>query len=123
MLLKGTDMLGSKKFFIALLASLIGLGSNDARGEYNANMSGVVDMVITYTDADRIYFHLTNQPSTHPSCLPGLFVISGSVSEARRKNLLARLLVAKASGESISIGYDNAGDCGDGGYIRVHRVG
>jgi hypothetical protein len=36
--------------------------------------------------------------------------------------MLARLLLAKASGEVLNLGYDATGDCAEG-YIRVHRVG
>jgi hypothetical protein len=105
----------------SFLAAAI-FASSSAHAVYNANMYGVVTDVLIYTDADYIYFQLSNQPTSHPSCLPGYFVISSAVPADRRKQLLARLLLAKASGETIAIGYDNSGDCTDG-YIHVHRVG
>jgi hypothetical protein len=77
---------------------------------------------MTYADVDYIYVQLNTQPSTHPSCNPGYFVISGSVPAERRKAMFAQLMVAKVAGDPINLGYDNTGDCADG-YIRVHRVG
>jgi hypothetical protein len=119
---KEEDIMRNRGFrALSILAAAI-FASSSALAVYNANMNGVVTEVLTYTDADYIYFRLSNQPTTHPSCLPGYFVISSAVPADRRKQLLARLLLAKASGETINIGYDNSGDCTDG-YIRVHRVG
>lgn len=93
-----------------------------ASAVYNANTSGVVTWVATYIDGDYIYFQLNNQPSSHPGCNPGYFVITEDVSQNRRNQAFAQLLAAKQSGEPINIGFDNTGDCAHG-YIRVHRVG
>lgn len=109
-----------------LVSTAIGVSalvmSSSASADYNANMNGVVVTVITYAEGDQIYFQLNNQPGTHPSCNPTLFGIAADTTADRRKALLARLLVAKAEGTGINIGYDNVGACAHG-YIRVHRVG
>jgi hypothetical protein len=109
-----------------LVSTAIGVSallvSSNASADYNANMVGVVVGVITYAEADQIYFQLNNQPATHPSCNPTLFANSADVTADRRKALLAQLMSAKAMGEAINIGYDNAGNCAHG-YIRVHRIG
>jgi hypothetical protein len=108
------------------ISAFIGLStlltSFNANAVYNANTTGVVTAVWTYTENDSIYFQLSNQPATHPSCEAWAFVIPGDVSLDRRKALLARLMMAKVTGETINIGYDNTGDCADG-RIRAHRVG
>ena len=111
-----------RKIALAFMGASALLASFSANAVYNANMTGVVIAVITYTDGDYIYFQLNNQPSTHPSCNPGYFVITADVPADRRKALLAQLMLAKTTGATTQIGYDNAGDCANG-YIRVHRVG
>lgn len=114
-------MRSPRKIF-ACIAVAFAFASSSARAAYNANTSGVVISVVTYTDADYILFRLSNQPASHPSCNSNFFAISSTVSADRRKNMLARLLLAKATGEPIDIGYDNTSDCADG-YIHVYRVG
>lgn len=109
-------------YAIILATTLFVSGSRDARAVYNANMSGVLSAVATYADGDYIYLSLQNQPTSHPACNPGYFVLAETIPENRRNALLARLLTAYAAGETVNIGYDNAGDCAHG-YIRAHRVG
>ena len=50
------------------------------------------------------------------------FSIDASIPEARRQQVLSRLLIAYASSTPINIGCDKDGDCSHG-RIRVHRVG
>ena len=45
------------------------------------------------------------------------------MNDAAYSRMYARLAQAYATGESVNIGYDNAGNCGGSGYIRVYRVG
>jgi hypothetical protein len=111
-----------QKLTSAVLGAFALVASPNAIAVYNANMTGVVTSVWSYTEFDLIYFQLSTQPSTHPSCDAWAFVIPSDVPADRRKALFARLMMAKATGETINIGYDNAGDCADG-RIRVHRVG
>jgi hypothetical protein len=113
-------MLGAGKAVLA--ATVLLLLVHPANATYNANMSGRVTWVSTYMDGDYIYFHLDNQPTSHPQCNPSIFVITADVPQNRRNQAFAQLLAAKQTGEPIAIGFDNSGDCADG-YIRVHRVG
>jgi hypothetical protein len=105
----------------ALMLSQV-IASPTAFAVYNNNISGVVRFVAVYADGDYIYFHLENQPTTHPVCNPIYFVISETVPENRRNQMFATLLAAKISGEPIHIGYDDSTECTHG-FIRVHRVG
>lgn len=98
------------------------LWSTNAFGVYNANTSGIVTMVITYTDSDQILFRLENQPSSHPACNANYFSVPAETPADRRKAMLARLLLAKATGETINVGFDGTGACSSG-YIQAHRVG
>jgi hypothetical protein len=105
-----------------LLATAALFGVTAAHATYNSNTSGVVVSVATYSDGDYIYFSLNPQPTTHNSCNPQYFVIGDDVPQNRRNQMLATLLAAKGSAESITVGYDSNGNCAHG-YIRVHRVG
>lgn len=108
---------------IRIVAAAAGLLlTHSAGATYNANMSGVVTFLATYTDGDYIYFRLANQPASHPQCNPSYFVIPETVPENRRNRAFALLLTAKQTGEPLNIGFDHSGDCAHG-YIRVHRVG
>lgn len=106
----------------AILLCILSLASMGASAQYNANMTGVIKNLITYTDGDWIYLRLENQPATHSKCNPSYFVIANDVPEPRRQVLLSRLMLAYASKESVNIGFDNSVDCAHG-YIRIHRVG
>jgi|JRYD01.1.fsa_nt_gb hypothetical protein len=103
----------------ALLASAIW---SSAGAEYNANLSGVVSSVVTYTDSDRIYFRLQNQPSSNGECNATYFAIADGTPQNRRNQAFAQLLASKLANEPVNIGYDNTGDCVHG-FIRVYRVG
>jgi hypothetical protein len=89
---------------------------------YDSNIQGVLSGVWNYEDRDSIYFHLNNQPASHPVCNPTYFVIPSSVPADRRYMMFTRLLLAYASGETINIGYAGTGVCAEGS-IRAIRVG
>jgi len=112
-----------KRLFAAILGLTISCAALDAHAEYNANINGSVLDIIVYADSDRVYFSLYNQPPSHPVCNPGLFVISESLSAERRRVILDRLFQAKRLGEVITVGYDAVGNCAEGGFLRVHRIG
>lgn len=107
-----------------VLASAISLFSlpQTTNAVYNANIVGRVTDVLVYTDYDFVLFRLDNQPAVHPLCNVNYFALSSDMDPGRRKSLLARLLLAKATGEPTNIGYDKEGACANT-YIRVHRVG
>lgn len=107
---------------LKIIITLLILCSFKAIAAYNNNIRGEIESVYVYADHDAIYFRFKNHPTTHESCKPTYFVISSSIPENRRNQLLSRLLLAKASKENINIGYDSKGDCAHS-YIRVHRVG
>lgn len=108
-----------REFIVCLLILFI---NTKAFAGYNSNIRGELEGVYVYTDHDAIYFRFKNQPTSHPSCKSTYFVISGSVPQERRDQLLSRLMLALASKELVNIGYDSQGNCASG-YIRVHRVG
>jgi hypothetical protein len=95
--------------------------ASSSHAVYNANISGSVAHLTVYTDGDYIYLVLHNQPTSHPGCNPSNFVIPDTIPQNRRNQLYAQLVAAKLTGETVSIGYDNTGDCFHG-YIRVHAV-
>lgn len=107
-----------RKLLIAALAALV---PASAFAVYNANGGYVLTGVLTYTDTDSIYITVSAPPA-HNGCNNAFFVIPATTPVDRRKILLARLLLAKATNETINIGYDATGDCADG-YIHVHRIG
>lgn len=104
-----------------LIGTLAALAPVAAFAAYNANGGFVISGVLTYAETDSIYV-LVAAPPAHSGCSNAHFVISGAIPADRRKAMLARLLLAKATGEVLNLGYDGTGDCAEG-YIRVHRVG
>ena len=104
-----------------LLGALAALVSVVAFANYNANGVFLITGVLTYTEIDSIYITVSAPPA-HSGCNNSFFVIPSTTPADRRKILVARLLLAKAADESLTIGYDGTGDCAEG-YIRVHRLG
>ena len=92
-----------------------------ARAGYNANMTGTVSSVLTYTHTSLILFRLNNQPK-HPKCKSHFFAIASSTTADIRHQVLSRLLIAYSSKTPINIGYDQSGGCAHG-WIKVYRVG
>jgi hypothetical protein len=107
---------------IVAAALAVSLTLQPVHAVYNANMTGVVVDVLTYTEGTQIYFRLDNQPASHPACNAVYFSIDQAVPSENRKALLARLLLAMANGNPTNVGFDNSGNCSHG-YIRAHRVG
>jgi len=116
--------------YLGLLGTLIVLlFSSASQATYNTNLSGTVAAMMTYTSGG-LLFALSNQPSANGTCSaqffeldPPTYVGSDVVNDATFSRMYARLAQAYATGESVNIGYDNAGNCGGSGYIRVYRVG
>jgi hypothetical protein len=98
------------------------VGIGPAQATENAYISGKIAAILTYTYQDTVLIRLVNQPTSHPGCAATHFAIAASTSEARRNRVLSRLITAFGTGETVVIGYDNAGNCADG-YIRLERVG
>lgn len=112
----GDDM--KKAFKSAAIVTLAAItAGGPARAEYNSNIVGVITNVLTY-DSGHFLFTLSAMPA---GPCANYFVVPGDIPVDGRQMLLSRALVAKASGESINIGYDNK-SCVNGWY-RVHRIG
>jgi hypothetical protein len=116
--------------FGRLLGTLIVLlFSSTSHATYNTNLIGTVAAIMTYPTGG-LLFAMSNQPSTNGTCNAQFFELdpptypgSDVVNDAAFSRMYARLAQAYATGESVNIGYDNAGNCGGSGYIRVYRVG
>lgn len=95
--------------------------SNKSYAGYNANMSGEVSHVMTYSSG-LVLFRLSNQPDSHPECKASYFAIATDVNSEAVQRMYSRLLIAFTTKQKVNIGFDNLSSCGNG-YIRVHRVG
>jgi hypothetical protein len=98
------------------------LACGSAGAQYNDNIVGTIVQVIGYADGDQILVRLGNQPASHPACNATYFSLPGDVPDRRRIPMFNLLMTAKLTGEPITIGFDNAGNCAEG-FIRIHRVG
>lgn len=107
------------KIVLMTLSAL--LVPSGVRAAYNSNIQGVIASVRVY-DTGRVLIRLEIQPSAHPVCNPNYFAIPSTLDTEIRAMLLSRALVAKASGETINLGYDNLDECAHG-YIRIHTIG
>jgi hypothetical protein len=118
------------RYYVRLLGTIIVLlFSSASHATYNTNLIGTVAAIMTYTTGG-LLFALSNQPSSNGSCNAQFFELdpptypgSDVVNDAAYSRMYARLAQAYATGESVNIGYDNAGNCGGSGYIRVYRIG
>ncbi len=107
------------KFFTAILCFLI----SSAHAGYDANFTGKVTAVLTYSYSTQILIRVAGQPTSHPTCTNfDLLAIAADVSAESRQLIMSRLMLAYATGEVVNIGYDKTGGCVDG-RIRVYRVG
>ena len=102
---------------------------SSAHATYNTNTQGTVTNLMTYTSG-ALLFILNNQPASNGSCNAAYFELdmpgsnSGDpINDAAFNRMYARLLAAYSLGESVNVGYDDAGNCGGNGYIRVYRIG
>lgn len=107
-----------------LRAALMMTFVSSAQATYNANLVGGVSAIMTYTDGTLLSV-LSNQPTANGSCSPVFFELdpSAATNDAAFNRLDARLAQAYATGEQVNIGFDEAGNCGAYGYIRVYRIG
>jgi hypothetical protein len=108
----------------ALMAAVLGIAvMSTASATYNANIAGIPTEVVAY-EGGVVLFVLNTQPTSNGSCNAALFEIDpANNTDAVLARMYARLLLASAQQEAITIGYDNAGSCGSSGYIHVYRVG
>lgn len=111
-----------RKHFLKGLMALTGLIiSVETHAAYTSNIQGVISNVRVYDDG-RVLVRLENQPTAHPVCNPEYFAIDSTMDPNIRAMLLSRVLVAKASNETVNIGYDGQGNCSHS-FLRLHEVG
>jgi len=97
--------------------------SNLTFAGYDANFSGNITSVLTYTGSTQILIRVEGQPTSHPTCSRLDYLsIARDISAESRSLVMSRILSAYATGEKVNIGYDKTSDCVDS-RIRVHRVG
>jgi hypothetical protein len=99
-----------------------------ARATYNATVIGTVSTITQFGTAlqfgpETVEFDLANQPTI--GCPQGShFIFSpSSITDAQtRRNMLAILLHAKATGTQVEVAYDNSGGYCDQGYPAVYYI-
>jgi hypothetical protein len=108
-------------FFLAVISGIPCAYS----GGYNANWTGTVTGVSTYSYNDQIVFSLNSMPSQPPgTCITTFFAIDiNSTDTESRNRMYATLLSAFLTGQTISIGYDSTGASCTGSFIQAFRVG
>lgn len=90
---------------------------------YDANFSGKITHVLTYTHSDELLIRVEGQPTSHPICKSFDFMaIDISIPAERRQVVLSRIMLAYSLGEKVNIGYDSKDEC-IGSRIKVYRVG
>jgi len=102
--------------------------SLSAYATYNATVIGTITTLTQFGTAlqfspETVMFDLSNQPTI--ACPSGShFVLSPTtIADAQtRKNMLAMLLHAKATGNQVAIAYDNTGSYCDQGYPAVYYI-
>lgn len=117
-----------KRSGVVLTGVLLVLSSLPAGATYNATATGAVAFVTQFSPGlgyapETFAFTIANQP--HVSCAQyQYFVISpNSVSDAAtRKNMIAMVLEAKATGGQLEVAYDSTGGFCDQGMIGVYYL-
>ena len=114
---------------IALGALLAGMISTSAFATYNATAVGTVKFItqmgpgLQYAP-ETFVFQISNQPATTCSSGYSQFLVSpASVPDAAtRRNMLAILMTAKATGAEVQVAYDNANGYCDQGSPAVYYL-
>jgi hypothetical protein len=107
----------------SLLLGVILTFTNLSFAGYDANFSGKITNVLTYTGSTQILIRVEGQPTTHPACTSLNYLsIASDISAESRSLVMSRILSAYVTGEKVNIGYDKTSGC-VGNRIRVHRVG
>ena len=99
-----------------------------AHATYNATVIGTITTITQFGTAlqfgpETVVFDLANQPTI--ACPQGAhFLFSpATITDAQtRKNMLAILLHAKATGSQVEVAYDNTGGYCDQGYPAVYYI-
>jgi hypothetical protein len=87
---------------------------------YTGNHTSKVSWVKIYNN-DAVYFATDKMPSDH-QCGNNFFTLSTSLSEKQRDRYFSMLLTAKASGATISVGYDKINPDCQSNRVVVHAI-
>jgi hypothetical protein len=116
-----------KKIIIALLSIIAGAGlSMPARATYNATVTGTITIVQqdsgVLMSPETTIFQLSTQPTV--ACTLHYFAISpATVPDAQtRKNMVATILTAKATGATVEVAYDSTGGYCDQQMVAVYYL-
>jgi hypothetical protein len=113
-----------KSLALLAMAALLLIGT-PSHATYNSTVTGTVAYVQQIgpsigTPTETLAFALTNQPSIDCSGFQAFTISPTTVPDAQtRKNMLAMLLTAKASGAAVVVGYDSNA----GGFCEAGRAG
>jgi len=108
---------------VALLALTL-----PARAPYNATVTGTATFVQQMSTSlwfttESTAFGLSNQPNINCGGYQQFIITPSTVTDAQtRRNRIAILLAAKATGAQISVGYDSTGAFCDQGMAAVYLV-
>ena len=116
-----------RKMILLLLTVLAAVGLwAPALATYNATVSGTINIVQqdagVLNTPETTIFQLSTQPTV--ACPLHYFAISpATVPDAQtRKDLVAAILTAKASGATLEVGYDSTGAYCDQGMVGVYWI-
>ncbi len=116
-----------KKIIVVLLSIIAGAGlSMPARATYNATVTGTITIVqqdsgVLFSPETTI-FQLSTQPTVTVGCTIHYFSISpATVPDAQtRKDMVAAILTARATGATVEVAYDNTGGYCDQQMVAVY---
>jgi len=116
-----------KKNTLWLLAIIVGAGlSIPAQATYNATVTGVITFVQqdsgVLMSPETTLFQLSTQPTV--ACPLHYFGISpATVPDANtRRNMVAAILTAKATGAAVEVAYDSTGAYCDQQMVAVYYI-
>jgi hypothetical protein len=76
------------------------------------NTSGTVSSINNYAHTDTVLIKLSSLGEDVEACgNKDTFAIDGALPESRRNQIYSALLAAKASGKSVTLAYDDTGNC------------
>lgn len=114
-----------KKSVRFLFATIVGAGlSIPAQASYNATVIGIVTIVQqdsgVLMSPETMIFQLSTQPTV--ACPLHYFAISpATVADANtRRNMVAAILTAKATGATVEVAYDSTGAYCDQQMVAVY---
>jgi hypothetical protein len=123
-----SQKIGMRKISLLSLAVLACLGSMYAEATYNATAVGTIGFLQQSSPSvgatpETFIFTISPQPTVSCGGFNYFIVSPNSVTDAQtRKNMIALLLTAKASGSQVEVAYDSTGGFCDQGMIAVYYI-